>query len=301
LAWASCRRWSADSSIIKLDDGRMRRVLARLLAGELTVEETLEEIRRTQLLELAGRARVDLGRTARRGIAEVVLAAGKPPDAAARLIVALAREQGQGLGSRLGPDHWSALEVAAQGFEVHRYGPRSALVRRPGHQPDPSGGRAAIISAGTSDWAVAEEARMVLEAAGVETRQVFDVGVAGLHRLLEPLVELVAWRADVIVVAAGMDGILPGVVAGLVDAPVIGVPVPTGYGAGGEGEAALLTMLQSCSSGLTVVNIDNGIGAGTAAALIARRAGAARLPGPTPAPPARAKRSGRGIRSRSSS
>ena len=278
----------------------MRRMLARLRAGELTVDEALEEIRRTQLVELAGHARIDLGRTARRGIAEVVLAEGKPPEAAARLIVALAREQGQGLGSRLGPDHWSALEVAAEAFEVVRYGSRSALVRSPGHRPDPSGGRAAIISAGTSDLAVAEEARMVLEAAGVETRQVFDVGVAGLHRLLEPLVELVAWRADVIIVAAGMDGVLPGVVAGLVDAPVIGLPVPTGYGAGGEGEAALLTMLQSCSTGMTVVNIDNGIGAGTAAALIARRAGAARQPGPPPARRPRAPRAVRGSRSRSS-
>ena len=142
---------------------------------------------------------------------------------------------------------------------------------------------------------------MVLEAAGVETRLVFDVGVAGLHRLLEPLTELVDWRADVLIVAAGMDGVLPGVVAGLVDAPVVGLPVSTGYGAGGEGEAALLTMLQSCSTGLTVVNIDNGIGAGTAAALIARRAGAGRRLGRLPERPARAARSRPGSRSRSSS
>jgi pyridinium-3,5-biscarboxylic acid mononucleotide synthase len=279
----------------------VKRMLARLRAGELTVDEALGEIRRTQLVELAGHARMDLGRTARRGVPEVVLAAGKAPDAAARLVVTLAQEQGQGLASRLSAGHWPALEAAAAGLELERYGPSAAAVRRPGFAPEPSAGRAAIITAGTSDVAVAEEARMVLEASGVEVRSVFDVGVAGLHRLLEPLSELVEWKADVLVVAAGMDGVLPGVVAGLVDAPVIGLPVSTGYGAGGEGEAALLTMLQSCSTGLTVVNIDNGIGAGTAAALIARRAGAGRQPGRLPAQPERGARSRPGSRSRSSS
>jgi pyridinium-3,5-biscarboxylic acid mononucleotide synthase len=279
----------------------MRRILARLRAGEVTVDETLAEIRRTQLVELAGHARMDLGRTARRGVPEVVLAAGKAPATAARLVVTLAREQGQGLGSRLGPDHLHALEEAAAGYELERYGPTSAAVRRPGFEAEPSAGRAAIITAGTSDLPVAEEARMVLEASGVETRLVFDVGVAGLHRLLDPLIEIIEWQADVLVVAAGMDGVLPGVVAGLVDAPVIGLPVSTGYGAGGEGEAALLTMLQSCSTGLTVVNIDNGIGAGTAAALIARRAGAARPAARVPERPARAARSRPPGRSRSSS
>lgn len=273
-------------------------MLARLLAGELSVDEALEEIRRTQLLELGGQARVDLGRSARRGIPEVVLASGKAADGAARLILALAREQGQGLGSRLEGAHWLALESLAEGYELVRYGSRSALLRQPGHRPEATGGRAAIITAGTSDQVVAEEARMMLEAAGVEVRMVFDVGVAGLHRLVEPLAELLAWRADVLVVAAGMDGVLPGLVAGLVDTPVIGLPVSTGYGAGGEGEAALLTMLQSCSTGLAVVNIDNGIGAGTAAALIARRAGAARLPRQPRARPGPKPRSASGIRAR---
>jgi len=265
-------------------------MLARLRAGELSVEEALVEIRRNQLIELAGHARLDLGRPRRRGIPEVVLAAGKDPKAAATLLCALAREQGQGLGSRLTEPHWAALESAAEGQEIRRYGPAAALVSRPGFTPAAVDARAAIVTAGTSDVAVAEEARMVLEATGVETRLVCDVGVAGLHRLLEPLAELVGWRADVLVVAAGMDGVLPGVIAGLVDAPVIGLPVSTGYGAGGEGEAALLTMLQSCSTGLVVVNIDNGIGAGTAAALICLRAAAARQSRTGSAPRARARR-----------
>jgi len=267
----------------------MRDILTRLRAGEITIDEAVAELRHTQLVELGGRARMDLGRTARRGLPEVVLAAGKTPEAAAALAVALAREQGQGLVSRLSDAHWSALEAAAGTLEVDRY-TGSARVRRPGFTVESAGGRAALITAGTSDLAVADEARMVLEATGVEARLVFDVGVAGLHRLLEPLADLATWAPDVIVVAAGMDGVLPGIVAGLVDVPVIGVPVSTGYGMGGEGHGALVTMLQSCSTGLTVVNIDNGIGAGAAAALIALRAGAARRSRPTPGRQSRARR-----------
>ena len=256
----------------------MRDVLVRLQAGELTVDEALAELRRTQLMELAGRARLDLGRPARRGIPEVILAAGKSPPEAAQLVVRLALEQGQGLISRLTPDHADAISAAAAEHELRRftYAETGLALRRPDFVPVASGGRAAVVTAGTSDRAVAEEARMVLEAAGVEVRMTFDVGVAGLHRLIEPLVELEGWGVDVYVVAAGMDGVLPGVVAGLVGAPVIGVPVATGYGMGGEGEAALLTMLQSCATGLVVVNVGNGVGAGAAAALIASAAGAAR-------------------------
>ena len=114
---------------------------------------------------------------------------------------------------------------------------------------------------------------MVVEACGLEVRLDADLGVAGLHRFVGPLAAMLEWGADVLVVAAGMDGVLPGLVAGLVDVPVIGLPVSTGYGRGGAGEAALTTMLQSCSTGLTVVNIDNGIGAGAAAVLVASRVG----------------------------
>lgn len=112
---------------------------------------------------------------------------------------------------------------------------------------------------------------MVVEACGLEVRLDADLGVAGLHRFVGPLAATLEWGADVIIVAAGMDGVLPGLVAGLIDVPVIGLPVSTGYGRGGAGEAALTTMLQSCSTGLVVVNIDNGVGAGAAAVLAGRR------------------------------
>lgn len=290
-------RWP---SAARCQNATVKETLARLRAGEITVDEALAELRHTQLVELGGRARIDLGRTARRGLPEVVLGQGKTPEQSAALVVALAREQGQGLISRLTAGHWQTLEATAGNLEIDRY-TASARVRRPGFVVEASGGRAALVTAGTSDLAVADEARMLLEGTGVETRLVFDVGVAGLHRLLDPLADLVAWGPDVIVVAAGMDGVLPGIVAGLVDTPVIGVPVSTGYGMGGAGAGALVTMLQSCATGLTVVNIDNGVGAGAAAALIALRAAAARRSVPAPAPPAREARSDPGRRSPRSS
>jgi NCAIR mutase (PurE)-related protein len=282
----------------------VRQVLRRLLAGELTEAEAEAELRRVQLEELAGRARLDLGRSHRRGLPEVVLASGKSPEDTARLVVALAREQGQGLASRLSDDHWVALDALAgeAGYEVRRY-QRAARVLKPGFAPEPRtapAGRVGILTAGTSDLPVAAEALLLVEACGMEARLEADLGVAGIHRLLGPLAEVMAFDPDVLIVAAGMDGVLPGVVSGLVDVPVIGVPVSTGYGAGGQGEAALLTMLQSCSTGLLVVNVDNGVGAGAAAVLISgRSAGRAAARGAPPRPPARASR-GSGPRARRS-
>ena len=256
----------------------MRDVLRRLVAGELTEDEAIAELRRQQLDELDGRARLDLGRFMRRGIPEIVLATGKTPAEAARLTVALAERQGQGLVSRMTDSHRDAVHesAAAAGMQVVEYR-ASARVLRGGFTPEFIGGKVGILTAGTSDLGAAEEARMVVEACGHEAMLAADLGVAGLHRFLGPLAAALDWGADVIVVAAGMDGVLPGLVAGLIDVPVIGLPVSTGYGRGGAGEAALTTMLQSCSSGLVVVNIDNGVGAGAAAVLIASRASAARI------------------------
>lgn len=258
----------------------MRDVLRRLLAGELDEETALAEIRRIQLDELGGRARLDLGRYLRRGIPEVVLASGKSPREAAQLAVAMAESQGQGLVSRMTDVHREAVaeEAARRGLTVIDYA-ASARVIREGYSPEPVDGKVGILTAGTSDVPVAQEARMVVEACGVESRLEADLGVAGLHRFVSPLAAMLEWGADVFIVAAGMDGVLPGLVAGLIEVPVIGVPVSTGYGRGGAGEAALNTMLQSCSTGLVVVNIDNGVGAGAAAALIAARAAQGRRRG----------------------
>ena len=255
----------------------MRDILRRLIAGDLTQDEALAELRGIQLEELSGRARLDLGRFMRRGIPEVVLAPGKAPEEAGRLTVALAQRQGQGLISRMSREHRAALQQAADAAEmsVVDYA-QSARVMREDFAPEALGGKVGFLTAGTSDVPVADEARMVVEACGLGTRLEADLGVAGLHRFVGPLAAILEWGADVIVVAAGMDGVLPGLVAGLIDVPVIGLPVSTGYGRGGAGEAALSTMLQSCSTGLTVVNIDNGVGAGAGAVLIAARAARAR-------------------------
>ena len=250
----------------------MRDILRRLVAGDLSEEQAVAELRRLQLDELGGRAKLDLGRFMRRGIPEVVLSTGKAPADAARLAVAMAERQGQGLISRMSDAHRTALDEAATaaGMQVVTYA-SSARVLRPGFVPEALDCRVGILTAGTSDLPAAEEAQMVVEACGVSVRLDADLGVAGLHRFVGPLASTLEWGAEVIIVAAGMDGVLPGLVAGLVDVPVIGLPVSTGYGRGGAGEAALTTMLQSCSTGLVVVNIDNGVGAGAAAVLIAQR------------------------------
>jgi hypothetical protein len=134
-----------------------------------------------------------------------------------------------------------------------------------------------VLTAGTSDIPAAEEAALICREMGCEVHTVYDVGVAGLHRLWEPLrLLLEEAEVDVLIVAAGMDGALPSVVSGLVDVPVVGLPTSIGYGLGGKGEAALLSMLQTCSPGMAVVNIDNGVGAGAMAGLIANRMAAAR-------------------------
>jgi len=141
----------------------------------------------------------------------------------------------------------------------------------PRYLPPEPGGCVGLLTAGTSDIPVAEEAALIITHMGCRVERGYDTGVAGMHRLLEPLTRMIESGADVLVVVAGMEGALPSVVAGLVDVPVIGVPTSTGYGLGGDGTAALYSILQSCSPGLVAVNIDNGVGAGAAAALMARR------------------------------
>lgn len=220
---------------------------------------------------------LDFGRERRKGIPEVILGENKTDAQILSIARAFIRATGRALISRMRPDLFGRLhDEFADCHIILREPARAAAIYRSDSSPAKTGGRVGLISAGTSDIPSAEEARLVAEAMGCVVTPIYDVGVAGLHRLLQPLQSLLEEGVDAIVVAAGMDGALPSVVSGLVDVPVIGLPTSIGYGLGGKGVAALLSMLQTCAPGLTVVNIDNGVGAGATAALIANRVARAR-------------------------
>jgi pyridinium-3,5-biscarboxylic acid mononucleotide synthase len=248
-----------------MDRLAVERLLAQVQAGSLSPNEAAERLSELPYEDL-GFARLDHHRALRRGFPEVVFGAGKTTEQL-QAIVARLRARGHGvLVTRVAPSAFAAL---AQGQPEMRYhevarcawvAGTEAVVGLPG--------RAAVVCAGTSDIPVAEEAALTLEFHGGQVERVYDVGVAGLHRLLDRTSLLRSM--NVVVVAAGMEGALPSVLGGLVDAPLIAVPTSVGYGASFNGLAALLAMLNSCASGVTVVNIDNGFGAGYGAALILR-------------------------------
>jgi pyridinium-3,5-biscarboxylic acid mononucleotide synthase len=210
-------------------------------------------------------ARLDLGRARRRGYPEAVFCEGKSAEQVARIAAALADQtQVVSLFTRVRDEHVTAITAA---LPDAAYDAEARLVAWPPAPPAPTGGPVLVLAAGTSDRPVALEALLTARYLGRDAELVMDVGVAGLHRVLAQLDRLRS--AQAIVIAAGMDGALPSVVAGLVSAPVIAVPTSVGYGAAFEGLAALLTMLNACAPGVAVVNIDNGYGAGHLAAQIA--------------------------------
>jgi len=240
--------------------------------------------RKSRLLavkELAGFAKLDVGREIRKGIPEVVLAEGKAPGDVVRIAHAMVERTGRAIISRADGACVRLLRSKIRNGARLVYLPRSriVLVKSRSFQLRPSGGRVGVLTAGTSDIPVAEEAETIAKEMGCETRAYYDVGVAGLHRLFDPLTDLLKWDADVLLVVAGREGALPTVVAGIVDVPVVGVPTSKSYGFGEKGLAALAAMLQSCSLGMSVVNIDGGVGAGAVAAMIANRMGQARSRG----------------------
>jgi NCAIR mutase (PurE)-related protein len=222
--------------------------------------------------------RADANRIRRTGIPEVVFAGAKSSAEVADALRQLVEANDRALASRVRAEEVAAIQNALEpSISVAAYPLARALVAaRAGTERPRRGGIVGVLSAGTSDIPVAAEASLAAAEMGATVLEAWDVGVAGLHRLVGPLERFVAARIDVVVVAAGMDGALPSVVAGLVDVPVIGLPTSVGYGLGAGGVGALTTMLQTCAPGLVVVNIDNGIGAGATAALIANRAAVGR-------------------------
>jgi len=237
--------------------------------GDLNVEDAAEAIEGLRLDCIGDFACMDLGRDVRCGMPEVVLAEGKDPAHLAQIAIRHAQTAGRCIITRISKEQVGPIQKSADKLgitsEYHETG--HILVLANGPAPEKSGGIVAVITAGTSDIRVAEEVKIIAEEMGCEVRTAYDVGAAGIHRLFPALKPLLA--AHVFVVCAGREGTLPSVVAGLVDKPVIGVPVSVGYGYMGEGRAALASMLQSCSV-LSVVNIDAGFVAGAFAARIAR-------------------------------
>jgi NCAIR mutase (PurE)-related protein len=221
----------------------------------------------------------DLDRAKRKGVPEVILSEGKTVAHALKIAHIFLERNGRAILSRVSPELEARLRSDFDdSIELEWYTSAcAAVLRRVGAEPPQMGGRVGILTAGTSDVPVAEEAVMLCREMGCEVYTAFDVGVAGLHRLFDPLRQMLEeHEVDVLIVAAGMDGALPSVVSGLADVPVIGLPTPVGYGLGNNGIAALYSMLQTCAPGMAVVNIGNGIGAGAMAGLIANRIAAAR-------------------------
>jgi hypothetical protein len=246
-------------------------VLERYKNGEIPIDEAAQEIEGLRLERVGEFACLDLGRAVRCGMPEVVLAEGKEPEQLAEICVCHAESAGRCVVTRVTPEQAGIVQVWCRktGISVDYRETARMLIVSKGKACVPGGGVVGIITAGTSDVRVAEEARVIAEEMGCTVRTAYDVGAAGLHRLfpaLKPLLD-----ADVFIVCAGREGTLPAVVAGLVDKPVLGVPVSTGYGYMGKGLAALASMLQSCSV-IAVVNIDAGFTAGAFAARIANSA-----------------------------
>ena len=243
--------------------GRVRDLLGRVADGTLSVAEAIDALA-FEPFESLGHATVDHHRALRQGYPEVIFGAGKTPEQIVEIGQRIAARGDGVLATRLDATAAEALERALPGIEINSLARTGFL---PGTSPPEAGrGTVCIVTAGTSDLPVAEEAAVTAAALGNAVARITDVGVAGLHRLLARREELLA--AAVVIVVAGMDGALPSVVGGLVAGPVIAVPTSVGYGAAFGGVAPLLTMLNSCAAGVTVVNIDNGFGAAVAASRI---------------------------------
>jgi len=247
-----------------MNQDQLRGLLEQVRTGAVDIDGALERLRHLPFEDL-GFAKVDHHRALRHGIPEVVFGKGKTAEQVSAIVASLLSRSPNVLVTRAEPD--TAARLIAE-IPAAEYFPASGAVRVWRDRKTRAKGKIAVICAGTSDLPVAEEAQVTAEVMGNEVDAIHDVGVAGIHRLMHHRERLAAAR--VVIVCAGMEGALPSVVGGLVAAPVIAVPTSIGYGASFQGLAALLGMLNSCASNVTVVNIDNGFGAGYAASLMNR-------------------------------
>jgi hypothetical protein len=252
----------------------LREILRDLEKHQITLGEAEKLLKIDYLENLEDLAQLDVFRKMRTGIPEVIFAASKSTAMVLDITKALLDKNQYALLTKLQPEHLIALRQAypntadAEVVAMFSDQGRVAHIAHSAYVQPTVSGKVGIITAGTSDIPIAKEAQLVLEAMGISTMTTYDVGISGMHRIFPPLKSMIEAQVDVFIVIAGMEGTLPGIVSALVDKPVIGVPTSTGYGLGEKGMGALGTMLQSCSPGLAVVNIDNGFGAATMAALI---------------------------------
>jgi NCAIR mutase (PurE)-related protein len=283
-----------------MDPARLRKLLEDVRRGRASVPEALEALKHLPY-ELTGSATVDHHRALRQPLPEVILCQGKTTAQCLEIARAIVRRSGRVMATRAGAEQARALlqefgaaarwnEFARTVVVEERRGVRDRGATR---RAEPEEGAVLIVSAGTSDLPVAEEAAETVSFMGLPVARAYDVGVAGIHRLLAHVDAL--RRASAVVVVAGMEGALASVVGGLTDRPVVAVPTSVGYGASFGGIAPILAMLNSCAAGVVVVNIDNGFGAGYAAGVIARQS---RATGPAPAGRAAPRRAAPGGRKR---
>jgi pyridinium-3,5-biscarboxylic acid mononucleotide synthase len=241
----------------------MKEILQKLINREISAETAEKMLKSMQILELEDFAKIDVCRDIRTGAPEAVFAEGKENGEIVKIVMNCA-SYGSVMVTRLQNEKFDAIKedlkpLIDKGFKVE-YNKRAKILMVKDHEVEKVG-KIGVITAGTSDIPVAEEARIVAEESGCEVLKSYDVGVAGIHRLFSQIRRMLESNVEVIIVVAGMEGALPSVVAGLVDVPVVGLPTSVGYGVGEGGFTALYAMLQSCAPGIGVVNIDNGYGA----------------------------------------
>lgn len=241
---------------------KLELILQKVARGELSTDQALEEIANFPWEDLDF-ARVDHHRVWRKGIPEIIYGEGKTPEQISRIAHSILKSGSNLIITRLSKESYQKIRPKIGSLN---YNPQARIAFKMQEPPAKGKGKIAVISAGTSDIPVAEEAALTSELLGNEVDRVYDVGVAGLHRLIAHMDKI--RQARVIIVVAGMEGALPSVVAGLVRAPIVAVPTSVGYGASFHGLSALLAMLNSCPGGVAVVNIDNGFGAAVFASLI---------------------------------
>ncbi|MFX0030741.1 MAG: nickel pincer cofactor biosynthesis protein LarB [Candidatus Hermodarchaeota archaeon] len=253
----------------------IRDILDRLLSNKISIEEAEKLLKANHIEEVGDLAKLDVFRRTRTGTPEVIFAQNKDPLMVIEIAKKFLQSKQFAIISRYTDAQKILIKKSFEKSEVYDIDIRELgkilIIKEKTFEFPKKGGIVGIITAGSSDIPIAIEAEVIAKAMGCKVITTYDVGIAGIHRIFTPLSEMIKNAVHIIIVCAGMEGTLPGLVAALVDVPVIGVPISSGYGMGEKGKGALVTMLQSCSPGLLVVNIDNGFGAGASAAIIANK------------------------------